>query len=272
MFSPRQAEAEKNCHLLKHSMRCVPDVFKPNLSDVAQTLVTAFKQHQHSTYLYAAEILARTYANDPENVPVLTELFNQLSTIGLQSLVHSDEKLEEMRELSQVPWQKWDFLRKKGGCQIVRDIMKRPSARFKTPCLQFSSLGPLPWWACRFVDGHSALATLTSCASEFFVSPVAMCCMEFQVRQLHQAELQEALLMSENLLLAFGSLRVSVFCACCVLLIRHVPAWKGYRMNSRRSAHQFLMKRLTFFDQNYITCKFTDRFQSPKSEIQQKSS
>jgi hypothetical protein len=42
-------EVEKSCRLLKHSMRCVPDLFKPNLSDVARTLVTAFQQHQHSS-------------------------------------------------------------------------------------------------------------------------------------------------------------------------------------------------------------------------------
>ncbi|CAK9092789.1 Transportin-3 (Importin-12) (Imp12) (Transportin-SR) (TRN-SR) [Durusdinium trenchii] len=90
---------EKSCRLLKHSMRCVPDLFKPNLSDVARTLVTAFQQHQHSSYLYSAEILAHTYAKDPEIVPVLTELFNQLSSIGLQCLMHSKDKLEEITEL-----------------------------------------------------------------------------------------------------------------------------------------------------------------------------
>ncbi|CAK9046785.1 unnamed protein product, partial [Durusdinium trenchii] len=92
---------EKSCQLLKDSMRCVPDLFKHHLPDVARTLVTAFQQHQHSTYLYSAEVLARTYAKDPENVPVLTELFNQLSGIGLQSLVHSEDKLEEIRELAE---------------------------------------------------------------------------------------------------------------------------------------------------------------------------
>ncbi|CAE7731438.1 Tnpo3 [Symbiodinium sp. CCMP2592] len=90
---------EKSCRLLKHSMRCVPDLFKPNVPDVARTLVTAFQQHQHSSYLYSAEILANTYASDPEIVPVLTELFNQLSGIGLQCLIASESKLEEITEL-----------------------------------------------------------------------------------------------------------------------------------------------------------------------------
>ena len=85
-------------------MRCVPDLFKPNLSDVARTLVTAFQQHQHSSYLYSAEILAHTYAKDPEIVPVLTELFNQLSSIGLQCLMHSKDKLEEITELVEDSW------------------------------------------------------------------------------------------------------------------------------------------------------------------------
>lgn len=99
-----ERQVEKSCRLLKHSMRCVPDLFKPNLSDVARTLVTAFQQHQHSSYLYSAEILAHTYAKDPEIVPVLTELFNQLSSIGLQCLMHSKDKLEEITELVEDSW------------------------------------------------------------------------------------------------------------------------------------------------------------------------
>eukprot|EP00439_Symbiodinium_sp_Y106_P076447 s127_g15.t1 len=206
---------EKSCRLLKHSMRCVPDLFKPNVPDVARTLVTAFQQlepraaferfhmaetficcsenmvsreairrfskpvyqqllqtiddhsqwrwgwimerswqnlwgapnplpdaeiiqrlketqapnsflvlrksddspsatssvqavlkaaarHQHSSYLYSAEILANTYASDPEIVPVLTELFNQLSGIGLQCLIASESKLEESLEITEL--------------------------------------------------------------------------------------------------------------------------------------------------------------------------
>jgi len=90
---------EKSCRLLKHSMRCVPDLFKPNVPDVARTLVTAFQSHQHSSYLYQAEILANTYAGDPEIFPVLTELFNQLSETGLRCLINSESKLEEITEL-----------------------------------------------------------------------------------------------------------------------------------------------------------------------------
>lgn len=90
---------EKGCRLLKHSMRCVPDLFKPNIPDVAQTLVTAFQQYQHSSYLYSAEILANTYANDQEIFPILSQLFNQLSSIGLQCLMGAKERLEEITEL-----------------------------------------------------------------------------------------------------------------------------------------------------------------------------
>jgi len=90
---------EKSCRLLKHSMRCVPDLFKPNVPDVAQQLVVAFQQYQHSSYLYSAEILANTYASDPEIVPVLAQLFNQLSGIGLQCLVAAKDRLEEITEL-----------------------------------------------------------------------------------------------------------------------------------------------------------------------------
>jgi len=90
---------EKSCRLLKHSMRCVPDLFKPNVPDVARTLVNAFTQFPHSSYLYSSEILANTYANDSEIVPVLTELFNSLSGVGLQTLLNAKDKLEEVTEL-----------------------------------------------------------------------------------------------------------------------------------------------------------------------------
>jgi len=90
---------EKSCRLLKHSMRCVKDLFKPHVPEVAQTLVNAFRQHQHSSYLYSAEILANTYPSDPEIVPVLTELFRELSQIGLQCLVNAQDRLEEITEL-----------------------------------------------------------------------------------------------------------------------------------------------------------------------------
>jgi transportin-3 len=90
---------EKSCRLLKHSMRCVPSLFKVNVQGVAQTLVTAFSSHQHSSYLYSAEILANTYASDPEIIPVLTELFHNLSSTALQRLHASLGQLEEITEL-----------------------------------------------------------------------------------------------------------------------------------------------------------------------------
>mmetsp|Transcript_100858 Transcript_100858/g.325559 ORF Transcript_100858/g.325559 Transcript_100858/m.325559 type:complete len:957 (-) Transcript_100858:114-2984(-) len=90
---------EKSCRLLKHSMRCVPDLFKPNVADVAATLVPAFQAHQHSSYLYSAEILANTYASDPEIVPVLTQLFHALSSTALQCLIAGRDHLEEITEL-----------------------------------------------------------------------------------------------------------------------------------------------------------------------------
>lgn len=52
---------------------------------------------------YSAEILAHTYAKDPEIVPVLTELFNRLSGIGLQCLMVAKDGLEEITELVEEP-------------------------------------------------------------------------------------------------------------------------------------------------------------------------
>lgn len=92
---------EKSCRVLKHSMRCVPDLFKPIVSSIAQTLIPAFQACQHSSYLYSAEILANTYAHDPEIVPVLTHLFHQLSTTALAGLMQARDqnRLEEITEL-----------------------------------------------------------------------------------------------------------------------------------------------------------------------------
>merc|ERR1719272_1372426 len=92
---------EKSCRLLKHCMRCVPDLFKHNASGLAAYLVPAFQSHQHSSYLYSAEILANTYAHDPEIAPVLTHLFHQLSSTALQCLMVAKEQsqLENITEL-----------------------------------------------------------------------------------------------------------------------------------------------------------------------------
>eukprot|EP00927_Polykrikos_kofoidii_P033794 TRINITY_DN28635_c0_g1_i1.p1 TRINITY_DN28635_c0_g1~~TRINITY_DN28635_c0_g1_i1.p1 ORF type:complete len:979 (+),score=168.99 TRINITY_DN28635_c0_g1_i1:417-2939(+) len=90
---------EKSCRLLKHSMRCVPDLFKPNVQAVATTLIACFQGHQHSSYLYSAEILAHSYCNDPEIVPVLTGLFAALSSHALQCLVTARDHLEDITEL-----------------------------------------------------------------------------------------------------------------------------------------------------------------------------
>eukprot|EP00932_Pfiesteria_piscicida_P002365 SRR837773.12301.p1 GENE.SRR837773.12301~~SRR837773.12301.p1 ORF type:complete len:512 (-),score=211.84 SRR837773.12301:4-1350(-) len=90
---------EKSCRLLKHSMRCVPDLFKHLVPAVAATLVPAFQAHQHSSYLYSAEILANTYAGDPEIHPVLNTLFGQLSGHALQVLMAGQEHLENLTEL-----------------------------------------------------------------------------------------------------------------------------------------------------------------------------
>lgn len=90
---------EKSCRVIKHCMRCVPDLFMPKVPELAETLITAFSQHQHSSFLYSAEILANTYAKDPQIVPVLTRLFHELSGTGLQCLAQAQNCLEEITEL-----------------------------------------------------------------------------------------------------------------------------------------------------------------------------
>mmetsp|Transcript_5331 Transcript_5331/g.12828 ORF Transcript_5331/g.12828 Transcript_5331/m.12828 type:complete len:967 (-) Transcript_5331:50-2950(-) len=90
---------EKCCRVLKHSMRCVRDHFKPHVPELAQLLIEAFGQHQHSSYCYQAEILASEFKSDPEVQPVLTGLFHHLSRIGYQCLMAAQNQLENLTEL-----------------------------------------------------------------------------------------------------------------------------------------------------------------------------
>jgi len=82
-------------------MRCVPDHFKPLVSPVASALAQAFNTHHHSSYLYTAEILANTYASDQEVVPILKQLFHELSGAGMQCFVAAigGDRLDDMTEL-----------------------------------------------------------------------------------------------------------------------------------------------------------------------------
>ncbi|KAF4663406.1 Transportin-3 [Perkinsus olseni] len=78
---------EKCCRVLKHSVRTVPDAFKPLVPRLVERLVTDFNKQHHSSYLYMAEVLAGTYGSDPEVEPLLGQLFVSLSGTALQALV-----------------------------------------------------------------------------------------------------------------------------------------------------------------------------------------
>jgi hypothetical protein len=90
---------EKGCKLLQHSMKCTRRFFKPVVSGLAELLIIGFQQHHHSAYLYTAEILAETYLDDPEVVPILVHLFHSLSGSTFQILASNQGRLEETAEL-----------------------------------------------------------------------------------------------------------------------------------------------------------------------------
>eukprot|EP00397_Hematodinium_sp_SG-2012_P007247 GEMP01007289.1.p1 GENE.GEMP01007289.1~~GEMP01007289.1.p1 ORF type:complete len:995 (+),score=195.02 GEMP01007289.1:31-2985(+) len=104
IFAAHQANSnvvEKTCRLLKHSIRCVPALCKPIVQPYAETLVKSFASNQHSTYLYAAEILVNTYGDDADCKPILESMFNSLSATGVSILVNHDDfnKATELGEL-----------------------------------------------------------------------------------------------------------------------------------------------------------------------------
>jgi len=78
---------EKSCRLLKHALRCVPDVFKRILLPVGQLLVRDFSIAQHSSYLYLAEVLSQEFGQDQDTRQALSELFSSLASEGVR-IVH----------------------------------------------------------------------------------------------------------------------------------------------------------------------------------------
>ena len=73
---------EKACRLVKHTLRCVPDVFKQLLVPLGQLLVRDFNACQHSSYLYTAEVLVQEFGQDVDVREALTDLFSRLATDG----------------------------------------------------------------------------------------------------------------------------------------------------------------------------------------------
>lgn len=94
---------EKCCRVLKHSVRTVPDAFKPLIPRLVERLITDFNKQHHSSYLYMAEVLAGTYGSDPEVEPLLSQLFVSLSGTALQALIQfratNPGKLDDACEL-----------------------------------------------------------------------------------------------------------------------------------------------------------------------------
>jgi len=91
--------AEKCCRVVKHSMRCCPNQFKPLVPSLGQTLVEAFRACKHSPYLYSAEVLASTYGMDEAMIPALAEIHVHLTAIALEILHANGQRLEEVTEV-----------------------------------------------------------------------------------------------------------------------------------------------------------------------------
>merc|ERR1719318_1096734 len=100
VYSENSNVVEKTCRLIKHSMRCIPELFKPIVPQYAEMLTSMFEKKQHSTYLYSADIIVNTYGNDPDSQVqvMLGQLFNQLSMTALKVL-QGTQNLESEAEL-----------------------------------------------------------------------------------------------------------------------------------------------------------------------------
>lgn len=91
--------AQKCCKLLRHLITSVPECFRQHVSDLVEVLAVAFSRHHQPSYLYLAEILANTYAKDPEIVVILAPLFHSLSGTAFQCLIGASFCLDEAGEL-----------------------------------------------------------------------------------------------------------------------------------------------------------------------------
>lgn len=98
-FSAESRLAEKCCRVLKHSMRCAPGPFKQLVPGVAETLVQAFRNCEHSSFLYSAEVLASEYGRQPDMQPILKQLYEQLSTIAVGLLQRKQSQLIDVVEV-----------------------------------------------------------------------------------------------------------------------------------------------------------------------------
>lgn len=153
MYSENSNVVEKTCRLIKHSMRCIPDLFKPIVPQYAEMLTNYFEKKQHSTYLYSADIIVNTYGNDPDCEVMLGQLFNQLSMTALKVL-QSTQNLESEAELIE------DFFG-----MINRFLRNAPGIVFRFPALELAMETCLN---CIFVQQKDAIDAIISLVESLF--------------------------------------------------------------------------------------------------------
>jgi len=100
-YGNNESVIERCGRVMKHSMRCIREKFKPIVRPFTELLVRNSRTKLMSTYLYASEWLVTEFYDDSEVSPILKDLFGELSGLGLKAVFESaqENKLDMFPEL-----------------------------------------------------------------------------------------------------------------------------------------------------------------------------
>jgi hypothetical protein len=69
---------ERICVCIKHSMRCLEELFIPYLQEFEEMVVGGYKTTGFSTYVYCAEFIVTVIGRFNDAEPFLLKLFNEM--------------------------------------------------------------------------------------------------------------------------------------------------------------------------------------------------
>lgn len=123
IFKSHPDAIEKLCRIVKHCMRKIGDDFIEYLPEFTQIIVVGFHDYMHSTYLYMAENIVRTFTSHSELQQLITYLFTEMVKTTLTKL-NSFEALRDNPEVTE------DFFG-----MMIRYLNYCPQAVIESRCL-----------------------------------------------------------------------------------------------------------------------------------------